>query len=208
MSTAEICEAFERIIEGMEWEDIVSTLMEIIEAELGTATPPPLSLAGSQSLPDVAWCPPLAAGSTQMKRREANVPFITFYPIYFLLAPPTAEEVYQLSPAAPLSSSSSAKKQDDHVKQPPNASMIFSREQKAKVKAELNIKSSSALKCTTLSPQEKEKHFKQEFQNEQEHPGRSSAHNCVKKRKRASASASDEESAPGENNSDSVSPAP
>ncbi|RVE75809.1 hypothetical protein OJAV_G00002290 [Oryzias javanicus] len=196
MSIAEIREEFERVIEGMDWEEIASTLMEIIEAELGTATPPLLSFAGSQ-----AWCPTLAPGITQRQRQEANAPLITLYPIYFVLAPPTAVQVYQVPAAAPLSSSSSTKKQDDHVKKLLNAFEIFSKEQRAKVKAELNIKSSLALnivlgeRWTSLSPQEKQKYFEQVLQ---ERPGRSSAHSCGKKRKRASAS--DEESAHGKHN--------
>lgn len=39
MSFNKVCDEFERVIEGMEWEEIVCTLLEIIEAEL-VAVPP------------------------------------------------------------------------------------------------------------------------------------------------------------------------
>ncbi|KAF6726400.1 Protein pangolin, isoform J [Oryzias melastigma] len=127
----------------------------------------------------------------QMQGQEANAPNLTLYPIYWVLPPSTAEEVHQAPAAAPaaapLSSGSSAKKTIEYIKKPLNAFMLYLKDQRPKVKAELNIKNSSALnkvlgeRWTSLSPEEKDKYFQQAHQEQmafkQKHPGWSSAQN-------------------------------
>ncbi|XP_078799015.1 transcription factor 7-like 1-A isoform X2 [Oryzias latipes] len=185
--SSELFTDIRRIIEGMEWEEVVSMLMEVIEAELSQAPPaeppaPQLSLGGSQNLPNASWFHPLPPGS--MQGQEANAPHLIIYPMYVVHPPSTVQQVHQ--PPAPLSCCSSPSNQE-YIKKPPNAFMLYLKEQRAKVKAELNITNSSALnkvlgdRWTSLSPDNKEKYFQEAHQErklfQQRHPGWSSAQN-------------------------------
>ncbi|XP_023808914.2 transcription factor 7-like 1-A isoform X1 [Oryzias latipes] len=197
--SSELFTDIRRIIEGMEWEEVVSMLMEVIEAELSQAPPaeppaPQLSLGGSQNLPNASWFHPLPPGS--MQGQEANAPHLIIYPMYVVHPPSTVQQVHQ--PPAPLSCCSSPSNQE-YVKKPPNAFMLYLKEQRAKVKAELNITNSSALnkvlgdRWTSLSPDNKEKYFQEAHQErklfQQRHPGWSSAQNYGKRKRKRTGTA-------------------
>uniref|UniRef100_A0A8C7WZN9 HMG box domain-containing protein n=1 Tax=Oryzias sinensis TaxID=183150 RepID=A0A8C7WZN9_9TELE len=87
----------------------------------------------------------------------------------------------------------------EYIKKPPNAFMLYLKEQRAKVKAELNITNSAALnkvlgdRWTSLSPDNKEKYFQEAHQErklfQQRHPGWSSAQNYGKRKRKRTGTA-------------------
>ncbi|RVE55416.1 hypothetical protein OJAV_G00236550 [Oryzias javanicus] len=145
-----------------------------------------------------------------MQEQDANSQYLTVYPIYWVHPPSTAEELPQAPAAAPLCCCCYclAKKKKEYIKKPLNAFILYIKDQRAKVKAELNINKNSDLnkvlgeRWMSLSPEEKDKYFQQAHQERQafleRHAGWSCAQNYGKRKKRTkrAAAASDEESEP------------
>ncbi|XP_061906798.1 transcription factor 7-like isoform X1 [Entelurus aequoreus] len=148
LTMEQLVNTFQGAIEGMTWEEISCTLMEVI----ADCSPPPTPT------PPCALEPAQLDSYNQMSTTAANtlhsginLSLKNLYPIRTIMV------VYEILPAprvtAPAPKPSKAKpsfcrrrkrhEKEDHIKKPPNAFMMFLKENRQSVAAGMNVKRST-----------------------------------------------------------------
>ncbi|XP_061906794.1 transcription factor 7-like isoform X2 [Entelurus aequoreus] len=141
LTMEQLVDTFQGAIEGMTWEEISSTLKKVIEDCSPPPTPPcPLEPAqlDSYNLMSTTAANTLHPG--------INLSLKNLHPIRTIMV------VYEILPAprvtAPAPKPSKAKRRkrhekEDHIKKPPNAFMMFLKENRQSVAAGMNVKRST-----------------------------------------------------------------
>ncbi|XP_030582109.1 transcription factor 7-like 1 [Archocentrus centrarchus] len=184
----DINEKLECIMEGMDCE--ASILTDAVPDQLReTPNPPPPA-----SVPAGTPAAPQPAAPTTLTPMTAPP---TLMPAYLYSQPGTGSQgqMQNLRPAGVLKRKRHEQQDEDrpYIKKPPNAFMLFLKEQRAKVKAELNINRNEAVNAAvgerwkSLSEDQQAKYYKQAEEERmlhaQQHPEWSPKDNYGKKKR-------------------------
>ncbi|KAE8280052.1 hypothetical protein D5F01_LYC22189 [Larimichthys crocea] len=219
MLEREIRQEFERIIAEMEWGEVLSTLNDMLGDMLTPAqlaelqhntTQPAESQVGGYDKHATVQPVPLYSEAGASSQEQYNNPPVVRLPkglghnlrcdgkLNDQLPPEALAPPGYAPPAPPTSTSKKreVKQEDDqqYIKKPPNAFMLFLKEQRPNFEAEVRIRGIAAVNATlgqrwkSLTVEEKDKYYKQAQKEKdlhaQQHPEWTHKNNYGKKKKK------------------------